>query len=408
MSVPLRVLIIEDSEDDAILLERELRRGGYEPRSKRVETAAAMSAELKCGEYDVVISDYVMPRFSGLRALKVLKKSGLDLPFIVISGKIGEETAVEAMKAGAHDYIMKENLARLVPAIQRELQEVVVRGERRLAEEALQKQAQIIDQIHDSVVSTDLDGNVTSWNRGAQRIFGYTAKEALGKHISFVYPEEEHDFLQQQVIKPLKEKGEHEVEARLRRRSGEDFFVHLSLSLLRDSEGSVTGMIGYSMDITQRKRAEDMLKQTTQQLEIEREALERKNVALREILGQIETEKNTLKRQVTSNVEQAIIPIIHRLKESSNPAQTRNFEILEKDLKEIVSPFLDTVKSNYTKLSPRELEVCRLIKNGMASKEIAEALNLSLMTVHKYRELIRKKLGLVNDGTNLQTYLRSL
>jgi PAS domain S-box-containing protein len=249
---------------------------------------------------------------------------------------------------------------------------------------------------------------VTSWNRGAQRIFGYTAKEALGKHISFVYPEEEHDFLQQQVIKPLKEKGEHEVEARLRRKSGEDFFVHLSLSLLRDSEGSVTGMIGYSMDITQRKRAEDMLKQTTQQLEIEREALERKNVALREILAQIETEKNTLKRQVTSNVEQAIIPIIHRLKESSNPAQTRNFEILEKDLKEIVSPFLDTVKSNYTKLSPRELEVCRLIKNGMASKEIAEALNLSLMTVHKYRELIRKKLGLVNDGTNLQTYLRSL
>jgi PAS domain S-box-containing protein len=408
MSVPLRVLIIEDSEDDAILLERELRRGGYEPRSKRVETAAAMSAELKRGEYDVVISDYVMPRFSGLRALKVLKKSGLDLPFIVISGKIGEETAVEAMKAGAHDYIMKENLARLVPAIQRELNEVAVRRERRLAEEALQKQAQIIDQIHDSVVSTDLDGNVTSWNRGAQRIFGYTAKEALGKHISFVYPEEEHDFLQQQVIKPLKQKGEHEMEVRLRRKLGEDFFVHLSLSLLRDKDGSVTGMIGYSMDITQRKRAEEMLKQTTQQLEIEREALERKNVALREILGQIETEKNTLKRQVTSNVEQAIIPIIHRLKESSNPAQTRNFEILEKDLKEIVSPFLDTVKSNYTKLSPRELEVCRLIKNGMASKEIAEALSLSLMTVHKYRELIRKKLGLVNDGTNLQTYLRSL
>lgn len=408
MSVPLRVLIIEDSEDDAILLERELRRGGYEPLSKRVETAAAMSAELKRGEYDVVISDYVMPRFSGLRALKVLKNSGLDLPFIVISGKIGEETAVEAMKAGAHDYIMKENLARLVPAIQRELKEVVVRKERRLAEEALRKQAHIIDQIHDSVVSTDLDGNVTSWNRGAQRIFGYTAKEALGKHISFVYPEEEHDFLQQQVIKPLKEKGEHAVEVRMRRKSGEDFFAHLSLSLLSDSEGSVTGMIGYSMDITQRKRAEDMLKQTTQQLEIEREALERKNVALREILGQIETEKNTLKRQVTSNVEQAIIPIIHRLKESSNPAQTRNFEILEKDLKEIVSPFLDTVRSSYTKLSPRELEVCRLIKNGMASKEIAEALSLSLMTVHKYRELIRKKLGLVNDGTNLQTYLRSL
>lgn len=407
MSIPLRVLIVEDSEDDAALLERELRRGGYKLVSKRVETARAMSAELKRNDYDVIISDYVMPKFSGIEALKAWKDSGLDLPFIVISGKIGEETAVEAMKAGAHDYIMKENLARLVPAVQRELKEAVVRRERRLAQEALQKQAQIIDQIHDSVVSTDLDGYVTSWNKGAERLFGYTAKQALGKQISFVYPEDQHEFLQQQVIKPLKEKGQHEVEVRLRRKSGEDFFAHLSLSLLRDTQGSVTGMIGYSVDITERRRAEDMLRQTTEQLEIEREALERKNIALREILGQIEAEKNTLKQQVTTNVEQAILPIIHRLKESANPSQTRNFGILEKDLKEIVSPFLDTIRSNYTRLSPRELEVCRLIKNGMTSKEIAEALNLSLMTVHKYRELIRKKLGLVNNGTNLQTYLRS-
>jgi len=408
MGIPLRVLIVEDSENDALLLVRELRGGGYEPLFKRVETAAAMSAELKRQEWDIVISDYVMPKFGGLEALRVLKERGLDLPFIIISGKIGEETAVEVMKAGAHDYFMKDNLARLVPAIQRELQEAVVRRERKLADEALQQQAQIIDQIHDSVVSTDLEGRVTSWNRGAERLFGYSTKEALGKHISFVYPEDQHEFLQQEVIKPLKKKGEHEIEARIRKKSGEDFYVHLSLSLLRDREGSVAGMIGYSMDITDRKRAEDMLRQTAAQLEIEREALERKNIALREILNQIETEKNTLKQQIVINVEQAIIPTLLRLKESSHPSQTRNFEILEKDLREIASPFLDTLKNNYTKLSPRELEVCRLIKNGMTSKEIAEALNLSVMTVHKYRELIRKKLGLVNNGANLQTYLQSL
>jgi PAS domain S-box-containing protein len=407
MSVPLRVLIVEDSEDDAVLLERELQRGGYETFSKRVETPKAMANELKRGEWDIVISDFVMPKFSGLEAFKLLKHSGLDLPFIVISGKIGEETAVEAMKVGAHDYIMKGNLARLVPAIQRELKEAVVRKERRLAEEALRKQAQIIDQIHDSVVSTDLHGHVTSWNKGAQRMFGYSAKQALGKHISFVYPEDQHQFLEEEVIKPLKKKDQHEVEVRMRRKSGEDFFAHLSLSLLRDAKGSPAGMIGYSMDITQRKQAEDMVRETTRQLEIEREALERKNVALREILNQIDQEKDALKRRVTTNVEQAIVPILHRLKESSNPSQTRNFEILEKDLREIVSPFLDTIKSEYARLSPRELEVCRLVKNGLTSKEIAQSLNLSVMTVHKYRELIRKKLGLVNDGTNLQTYLRS-
>lgn len=408
MSMPLRVLIIEDSEDDAALLERELRRGGYELVAKRVETAKAMSAELKRQDWDIIISDYVMPKFSGLEALSILKGAGFDLPFIIISGKIGEDTAVEAMRAGAHDYIMKDRLSRLIPAIQRELKEASIRRERMLAEDALREQAQIIDQIHDSVVSADLEGRVTSWNRGAERLFGYSAKEALGKHISFVYPEDQHEFLQQEVIKPLKKKGEHEIEVRMRRKSGEDFYAHLSLSLLASKDGSVVGMIGYSMDITERKRAEDMLRQTTKQLEIEREALERKNIALREILDQIDAEKNTLKQQVITNVEQAIIPTLVRMKESAHPTQTRNFEILEKDLREIVSPFLDTLKNNYTKLSPRELEVCRLIKNGLTSKEIAQSLNLSVMTVHKYRELIRKKLGLVNSEVNLHTYLQSL
>jgi PAS domain S-box-containing protein len=400
--------MVEDSEDDAALLERELRRGGYEPLSKRVDTAAAMSAELRGQEWDMVISDYVMPKFSGLEALTLLKESGLDLPFIIISGKIGEETAVEAMKAGAHDYIMKDKLTRLIPTVQRELREALVRRERKLAEEALRRQAQIIDQIHDSVVSTDLEGQVTSWNKGAERLFGYPAKEALGKHISFVYPQDQHESLEQEVIKPLQKKGDHEIEVRMRRKSGEDFYAHLSLSLLRDGEGSVAGMIGYSMDITQRKRAEEMLKQTTSQLEIEREALERKNIALREVLDQIDAERNSLKRQVTTNVEQTIIPTLLRLKESSHPSQTRLFEMLAKDLREIASPFLDTLKSEYAKLSPRELEVCRLIKNGLTSKEIAEALSLSVTTIHKYRELIRKKLGLVNNEVNLHTYLQSL
>jgi PAS domain S-box-containing protein len=408
MNARLRVLIVEDSEDDAVLLLRELRRGGYEPIYKRVETAEAMCAELNRDEWDIIISDYVMPRLSGLDALRILKESGLDLPFIVVSGKIGEETAVEGMKAGAHDYITKGSLARLVPAIQRELKEAAIRQERKLTEEALRRQAQIIDQIHDSVVSTSLDGYVTSWNRGAERLFGYSANEALGKHISFVYPEDKHDFLEQQVVKPLKEKGEHEVEVRMRRKSGQDFYAHLSLSLLRDTKGTVAGMIGYAIDITERKRAEGKLRESTEQLEIEREALERKNIALREILDHIEGEKDRLKHQIVTNVEQAIIPILLRLRESAHPSQTRNFEMLEKDLREIASPFLGTLKSSYTRLSPRELEVCRLIKNGLTSKEIAEALNLSLMTVHKYRELIRKKLGLVNNEVNLRTYLQSL
>jgi two-component system sensor kinase FixL len=139
--------------------------------------------------------------------------------------------------------------------------------ERMRAQEALRKQAQIIDQIHDSVVSTDLDGYVTSWNKGAERLFGYTAEEMLGKHIAEVYPPEEHAFLQNQVIAPLRQNGEHEVEVRMRRKSGKDFFAHLSLSLLRDGNGTPTGMIGYSMDITERKQAEENLRALATRLE---------------------------------------------------------------------------------------------------------------------------------------------
>jgi signal transduction histidine kinase/CheY-like chemotaxis protein len=139
MGKPLRVLIVEDSEDDAILLLRELKRGGYDPIFERVDTPAAMIEVLEKQTWDILISDYSMPHFSAPEALKLLHKSGLDIPFIILSGKIGEDTAVAAMKAGAHDYIMKDNMARLIPAIERELQEAKMRREHKLAEEALQE-----------------------------------------------------------------------------------------------------------------------------------------------------------------------------------------------------------------------------------------------------------------------------
>jgi DNA-binding NtrC family response regulator len=132
-------LTVDDSKDDVLLILREIRKGGYEPVSERVETPAAMRAAVEGGTWDVVISDYVMPQFGGLEALRVLKESGHDLPFIIVSGKIGEDIAVGAMKAGAHDYILKGNLARLIPAIERELRDAETRRQRRKADEALKR-----------------------------------------------------------------------------------------------------------------------------------------------------------------------------------------------------------------------------------------------------------------------------
>jgi diguanylate cyclase (GGDEF)-like protein/PAS domain S-box-containing protein len=133
-------------------------------------------------------------------------------------------------------------------------------SEHRRIEDDLQQQAQILGQIRDSIVSTDLDGVVTTWNRGAEKIFGYTAEEALGRHISFVYPDEERERLAKEVIAPLKARGSHEVEVRLRRKSGEDFYGLLSLSLLRDSHQQPVGMVGITIDITERKSTLDALK----------------------------------------------------------------------------------------------------------------------------------------------------
>ncbi|MBI3609409.1 MAG: EAL domain-containing protein [Nitrospirae bacterium] len=141
MDIALRVLVVDDSEDDAALLIHELRRGGYDPTFQRVETAEAMRAALDRDQWEVVIADYAMPRFDGPAALKVLQEAGQDIPFIIVSGSIGEEIAVSAMKAGAHDYVMKDNLKRLVTAIERELREAKSRQERRQADEMVRYQA---------------------------------------------------------------------------------------------------------------------------------------------------------------------------------------------------------------------------------------------------------------------------
>ena len=139
MSKPLRVLLIEDSERDAARLAMELRRGGYTPEVTRVETGPRLREELLRGAtFDVVICDYVLPTFSAPEALQIFREAGIDLPFIVVSGAIGEEIAVEMMRGGAHDYVLKEKMARLVPAVERELKEVSERSARREAETLFQ------------------------------------------------------------------------------------------------------------------------------------------------------------------------------------------------------------------------------------------------------------------------------
>lgn len=163
MSTPIRILVVEDSEDDALLLLRELQHGGYRPDSRRVDTAKDMWAAIEAGQWDLVIANYVIPGFGGIAALEILRESGLDLPFILVTGKIGEETAVEVMRAGAHDCILKDRLARLVPAINRELREAQVRRQRREAVakiEHLNKALHAIRMVNQLIVREEDEGRL--------------------------------------------------------------------------------------------------------------------------------------------------------------------------------------------------------------------------------------------------------
>ncbi len=180
------MLIVEDSEEDTLLLLMELRRSGYEPDFERVETREAMKEALQRREWDVVISDYVMPRFTGLDALATLKESGLDLPFIIVSGNIGEDIAVEAMRAGAHDYILKGNLKRLLPAVERELRDAEVRKSRKRMEEERTRLAAAVESAVDAVVITDPRGIIRYVNPAFEKITGHSREEVDGRELSIL------------------------------------------------------------------------------------------------------------------------------------------------------------------------------------------------------------------------------
>jgi PAS domain S-box-containing protein len=250
-------LLVEDSEADAELIVRELKDGGFDPVCERVETREAMAAALDRRAWDVVISDYSMPRFGGDEALTMMKERGLDIPFISVSGTIGEDVAVSMMKAGAHDYVMKNNLARLVPTIERELQAAESRRQHRNAQASTSLLAAIVESSDDAIVSKTLDGIILSWNGGAERMFGYTAAEMIGQRVSVLVPPD-----RQRELSGIHERirrGEHVIryETVRVRKDGSHIVVSVSVSPVKEASGQVIGASSIARDITLHKEEEN-------------------------------------------------------------------------------------------------------------------------------------------------------
>lgn len=273
MKKPLRVLIVDDSMDDVELMLRELRHGGYEPAFERVETASAMKMMLEKQKWDIVLADHYMPFFSAIGALTQLKLSGLDIPFIIVSGSIGEDIAVSSMKAGAHDYIMKDNLTRLVPAIERELIEVEERRKCKWAEELLRKSEASLANAqriaHLGNWEWDIVKNELHWSDEVYRIFGFAPHSFCPTFEMFLNAvhNDDREFVEKFFHDILHERKPYHIDHRIVLPDDAVHVVYEQAEVMFDNTGRAIQMNGIVQDITERKRLEEELRLLNESLE---------------------------------------------------------------------------------------------------------------------------------------------
>ena len=259
----LHVLLIEDLETDAELVVRRLKKAGYLIYYERVETADEMKAALDMLAWDIVIADYKLPQFNAPAALLLLQRTGLDIPFIVVSGTIGEETAVEVMKAGAHDYLMKDKLTRLAPAVKRELAEALVRRERQQAEEKLrdsEERYRCLVEVSPDTVAVYANERIVYVNpAGVKLLGGHHESELIGKPVLDIVHPDYKEMIRQRVIGPMEHgKTQPMTEEKYLCVDGTAVDVEV-VSVPITFKGKAAVQI-IARDITERKRAEEALR----------------------------------------------------------------------------------------------------------------------------------------------------
>ena len=256
---PLRVLILEDNPRDAKLTVGVLQGGGYKLRFEITDSLEFFRERLEKGEYDVILADFNLRNWTALDALEILKRSGKDIPLIMVTGFLGDEAAAECIKRGAADFVLKDRPARLPNTVQRVLEEKRLRTENKLALETTSRLATIVESSDDAIIGKTLEGVITNWNKGAEKLYGYSAGEVLGQPISVLAPPERAEEVTQ-ILARLKrgERLEHFESVRVRK-DGSLVDVSLSIFPLTDSRGEVTGIASIARDVTERKRADQEL-----------------------------------------------------------------------------------------------------------------------------------------------------
>ncbi len=243
--------------------------------------------------------------------------------------------------------------------------------------------------------------NTEVWSDEQFHIFGYEPGDIEPTYNHFLKALHPHDYerVGTAVKEALECSAQYKIEFRIIRPDGTERNIAANGKVYLDTFGNSVKMLGTALDITERKKTEKILQE-------QKEALEKKNIALNEVLGQIEIEKKQIKDNVIANAENLLLPIIQKLKLTG---ESRKYvQLLQENLQELTSSFGSKLTEKGAKLTSREIEVCDMIKNGLTSKEIAGLLNISLRTVETHRIKIRTKLGIVNKDINLSSFLKTL
>ena len=248
MPIPLSVLLVEDSPSDAALSLRHLTKAGFELTHLRVETAAQMREALRTHSWDIVLCDFSLPGFNATSALATLQETSLDIPFIVVSGSIGDETAIELMRNGARDYLMKNNMARLAPAVERELREAALRREQRAAEKRLRLSIRVFESADEGIIVTDAQGDIVATNPAFEKITGYREVDVLGRNPRFLKSGRHDSNFFRNLWNNLLSGGHWSGEIWNRRKNGEIHPAWMTLSAVKDAAGSISNYVGMFSD----------------------------------------------------------------------------------------------------------------------------------------------------------------